>query len=262
MKRCAPGGAARLAGLALLLAMPVLLTLVLLRTAPPLRAQELVADLSNHLIAINTGFTGTDVVLFGAVDGPGDVAVVVQGPQDEAVVRRKSRVAGIWLNTESLTFAEVPGYYSVATTRPLSELVDGAVLARHEIGLDHLRLVPEESVTPEEEVAFRSALIRNKQEEGLYAADAGQVAFLGGRLFRTTIYFPANVPTGAYTVGVFLIRDGDVVNAQITPLAVSKVGLSADVSEFATRQSVLYGIFALVFAVAAGWLAGIIFRKV
>ena len=32
-------------------------------------AQSLVADLSNHLIAINTGFVGTEVVLFGAIDG-------------------------------------------------------------------------------------------------------------------------------------------------------------------------------------------------
>lgn len=257
--RCrAPGGAVRVAGSALLLA----LLATALPRIPALRAQELVADLSSHLIAINTGFTGTDVVLFGAVDGPGDVAVVIQGPQGEQVVRRKSRVAGVWINTDSLGFAEVPGYYSVAATRPLAGLVDDSVLARHEIGLEHLRLVPEETVAPAREAAFRSALIRNKQEAGLYGIASGQVIFLGERLFRTTIYFPANVPTGAYTVGIFLIRDGDVVNAQITPLAVSKVGLSADVSEFATRRSALYGIFALVFAIAAGWLASVIFRKV
>lgn len=261
MRRSARAGALGAAGL-ILLAAAVFCTAALFRASAPLRAQELVADLSSHLIAITTGFTGTDVVLFGAVDGPGDVAVVVQGPQGETVVRRKSRVAGIWLNTDSLGFAEVPGYYTVATTRPLAELAGEAVLSRHEIGVDHLRLVPEEDVAPEELGAFRAALIRNKQEQGLYGAGTDQVAFLGGRLFRTTIYFPANVPTGAYTVGVFLIRDGEVVSAQITPLAVSKVGLSADVSEFATRQSALYGVFALVFAIAAGWLASVIFRKV
>jgi len=32
-------------------------------------AASLVADLSNHLIAITTGFTGTDVLLFGAKEG-------------------------------------------------------------------------------------------------------------------------------------------------------------------------------------------------
>ena len=38
----------------------------------PLKAEPLVADLSNHLIAITTGFTGAQVLLFGATDGPGD----------------------------------------------------------------------------------------------------------------------------------------------------------------------------------------------
>lgn len=44
-------------------------------------AQQLVADLSSHLIAITTGFTGTEVVLFGTTDGAGDVAIVVTGPR-------------------------------------------------------------------------------------------------------------------------------------------------------------------------------------
>jgi uncharacterized protein (TIGR02186 family) len=227
-------------------------------------AQSLVADLSNHLIAINTGFVGTDVVLFGAVDGPGDVAVVVQGPPTEVMVRRKARVAGIWINAASMEFQQVPSFYSVATNRPLEQIIGDAVLARHEIGLGHLRLAPLSPgrASPDRIREFREALIRNKQEEGLYGKALGQVAFLGERLFRTNVYFPANVPTGAYTVSVFLIRDGDVVSAQTTPLTVSKVGFSAEIFEFAMRQSTFYGISAIIFAVAAGWLAGAIFRKV
>ncbi|EWY40423.1 hypothetical protein N825_34530 [Skermanella stibiiresistens SB22] len=227
-------------------------------------AQSLVADLSNHLIAINTGFVGTEVVLFGATDGPGDVAVVVQGPPSEVMVRRKSRIAGIWINAASLEFQQAPSFYSVATNRPLDQIVGDAVLARHEIGLSHLRLPPAAPgrAAPDTVREFREALIRNKQELGLYNTTHGQVAFLGERLFRTNVYFPANVPTGAYTVTAYLIRDGDVVSAQTTPLAVSKVGFSAEIFEFAVRQSTFYGISAIIFAVAAGWLAGAIFRKV
>jgi uncharacterized protein (TIGR02186 family) len=250
----------RLAAVALLLV--VLMACV--STSRTAWAQSLVADLSNHLIAINTGFVGTEVVLFGAVDGPGDVAVVVQGPPTEVMVRRKARVAGIWINAASMEFQQVPSFYSVATNRPLEQIIGDAVLARHEIGLGHLRLAPLSPgrASPDRIREFREALIRNKQEEGLYGKSLGQVAFLGERLFRTNVYFPANVPTGAYTVSVFLIRDGDVVSAQTTPLAVSKVGFSAEIFDFAMRQSTFYGISAIIFAVAAGWLAGAIFRKV
>ena len=61
-------------------------------------------------------------------------------------------------------------------------------------------------------------------------------------------------------IGLYLIRDGDVVSAQTTPLSVSKVGFSAEIYEFATRDSVFYGILAIMMAVGAGWLAGAVFR--
>ena len=226
------------------------------------RAQALMADLSSHLIAINTGFTGTEVVLFGSTDGPGEVAVVVRGPASEVTVREKGRVAGIWVNRVSMDFEQVPSFYGVATSRPLGQLADDSVLARHAIGLDHLRLAPRHAAESGRTARFREALIRAKQEAGLYTVEQGQVLFLGERLFRTNVYFPANVPTGTYTVQVFLIRDGDVVSAQTTPLSVSKVGFSADISEFALHDSAFYGLSAIMVAVAAGWLAGTVFRKV
>ena len=95
--------------------------------AGPARAEALVADLTSHLIAITTGFTGASVVLFGAIDGPGDVAVVVRGPDRDVTVRRKSRVAGIWMNSEEVIFGNVASFYFVAASRPLEEIVSPAV---------------------------------------------------------------------------------------------------------------------------------------
>jgi uncharacterized protein (TIGR02186 family) len=108
---------------------------------------------------------------------------------------------------------------------------------------------------------FSQALIRNKKNEDLYAEETGKVSFLGSRLFRTRIYFPSNVPTGTYTADVFLVRDGSVVSAQSTPLVVGKVGFGAELFDFAHQRPALYGILAVVVALAAGWLAGAIFRR-
>ncbi len=70
------------------------------------------------------------------------------------------------------------------------------------------------------------------------------------------------MPTGTYIVEVFLVRDRDVVSGQTTPLVVSKVGLDAAVSDFATRQAAAYGAIAVVTALMAGWLASLPFRSV
>lgn len=225
------------------------------------RAQTLIADLSEHLIAITTMFTGSDVVLFGTTDGQGEVVVVVTGPRTPVTVRNKARTAGIWVNRKSVTFNQVPGFYAVAASRPLEELASPAVLARHGIRPENVRLEPSRPMPQEQYKDFRDALIRNKQNEGLYVRDQAAVEFLGERLFRTDIHFPTNVPIGLFQVEVFLFRDGEVVAAQSTPLAVSKTGFSAEVYEFAHGQPALYGVGAVLAAVAAGWLGALAFRK-
>lgn len=237
---------------------------VLALGASPAAAQDLVADLSKHLVAITTGFTGTDVLLFGAMDADGEVVVVVTGPQADVTVRRKERVAGIWMNRTSLRFADVPSFYAVAASAPIDEIASDFVLARHRIGVPHLRLTPglrDRNVTPETMEEFRQALIAVKQDQELYPRRVGQVNILGNRLFRTEMYFPANVPTGSYTIQIFLFRDGQVVNAQTTPLLISKIGFGADVFEFAHGQAAVYGFLAIVFAAVAGWLGGVVFRR-
>jgi len=238
----------------------VLLIFSLLCWGQPVRAEGLVADLTSHLIAITTGFTGTSVVLFGATDGPGDVIVAVRGPDREMTVRRKSRVAGIWVNTQEVTFANVPSFYAVAASRPTADILSPSAAAFYRLGIANLKLVastPAPSVVVD---AFRTALERTQEQAGLFVEPMGKVDFLGGRLFRTTIAFPANVPTGTYLVEVFLVRDKDVVSGQTTPLVVSKVGVDAAVFEFSTRQPGFYGAIAVLTAVVAGWLASLPFK--
>ena len=243
-----------------------LLLAALLVVSPGLaQAQEeaLVADLSEHLIAITTAFVGTTVVLFGATDGEGEIIVTVVGPRDEQVVRKKNRVAGIWLNTDQMTFTNVPNYYFVASSKPLDLIAHPDVRLRLELGVDYLGLDPvsAEDRDISEIRAFEDALVRNKQRQLLYPAQPGVVRFLGPKLFRTSIPFPANVPPGIYQVQVFELEDGQVTDAQRSTLVISKIGLEANVYDLAQNQALFYGLMAIVIAITAGWLAGVIFRR-
>jgi uncharacterized protein (TIGR02186 family) len=250
----------------------VCLVLLAVAAGPAARAQEsqdelrpatpqLIADLSNHLIAITSDFTGTDLLVFGAVDGEGDILIVVRGPRDEAVVRRKSQVFGIWLNTKSVSFANTPGFYAVASTQPLDQLGADDVLRLHEIGVENLKLQPDADVSPEELDEFRNALIALKQREGLYSLTPAHIDVVGGRLFRATVAFPSETPVGTYIADVFLVQNGVVVAAQSSPLLVSKVGFGAEVFDFAHDESSVYGLFAVVAAMMAGFLGNLLFRR-
>jgi uncharacterized protein (TIGR02186 family) len=226
------------------------------------RGDPIVADLTSHLIAIGSGFTGASVVLFGAIEGPGDVIAVVRGPARDTTIWRKGKIAGIWVNAESATFASVPSFYAVAASRPFEEVLPRDTAALYRIGTGNLKLEAKPPTTPETARRFAEALIREQQQMGLFGTSPLKISFLGDRLFRTTIAVPANVPTGTYLVEVFLVRDRDVVGGQTTPLVVSKVGLDAAVSDFATRQAAAYGLIAVVTALVAGWLASLPFRSV
>jgi uncharacterized protein (TIGR02186 family) len=243
------------------LALAVLVTAAAVVWVRSAVAAELVASLSNHLVAITTGFTGSSVLLFGAIDGTGDVVVVVRGPEATEVVRRKARRLGIWMNEQEVIFDNVPGFYAVASSRPLSLVFPDGLAALYQIGVNNLRLVPRASAAPAPGPGPREALVRSKQRERLYGSTAGDIRFLGNRLFRTDMWIPANAPVGTYTVSVYLVRDGDVINAEITPLIVSRVGFEARVFDFAHRYSAAYGILAILIAAAAGWVANILFRK-
>ncbi|MBO6782036.1 MAG: TIGR02186 family protein [Alphaproteobacteria bacterium] len=226
------------------------------------RDDSLVADLSEDTIGISTGFTGASVLLFGATDGEGDVAIVVRAPNSSVVVRRKERIAGIWVNADELTFDDAPGFYHVAASRPLDDLLPKGILEANEIGVANIAFSPHDFLSDSDEEAFRAALVRNKQRAGLYSETTGDISFRGDRLFRTRLELPANVPTGQYDVSVYLIEDGSIVDWSSSSLVVEKVGFEAKLTEFAFEQAPLYGIIAILIALFAGWFAGFVFRKV
>ena len=255
-----------------------LLAAFVMMAASPALADQLVTDLSEHKIAIRSNFTGTQILLFGAVEAntPGeraldrDVIVVVTGPNRAMTVRRKARIARVWVNHDSLTFPRVPSYYAVASTRPLEVTAGIDILKREQIGIENVDLgTPkaqaidgsEEILPADEESTFTKALIRNKKREKLYLSDPGGVTFLGQTLFRATVDIPANVPVGLYTATVYLLRDGQVVDAIASPLYIDKSGLERFIYRLAHAQPLFYGLVAVLGAGLAGWLASALLRE-
>lgn len=110
-------------------------------SAQMLPPEDIQIGLSTDIVAITADFTGADLTIFGSVEnadpqvyrqGRYDVIVVLEGPGRPVVVRRKSRVLGVWVNTQSETFVNVPESYSVATTRAPQE-IDWDVVKRYTV---------------------------------------------------------------------------------------------------------------------------------
>jgi uncharacterized protein (TIGR02186 family) len=247
----------------------ILAAILLTVCANPAQADDLVAGLSQDIIQIASNYTGTDIVAFGAIEnmnvmtaaGPLDIVVAVRGPDADMTVRKKERLAGIWLNNHGVVMHSVPSYYYIASTRPLSAIAPEDTLRRYGLGLDEVRPRSSTARTPSIAKPYLQALVRHKLIEGLYNENAGGVEFLSPSLFRARVPVPADVPRGQYNVQVYLFRDGAVVSAQSTPLYVDQTGLERRLFNFAHHSPWAYGFSTVFMAAVLGWLSSMAFRR-
>jgi uncharacterized protein (TIGR02186 family) len=233
------------------------------------RPELVQSDVSMREISIQSNFTGVEIVLFGSIDfskapspdeKPYDVIMVVRGPDRPLVVRRKERIAGLWMNGDSKTFSAVPGFYAVLASRPFRAIASEETLKPLGIAfanIDFGKTVEVDGADDE----FRANLIRLQQERRLFQESDDAIGFIGRSLFRGSVDLPVNVPIGRYTTQVFLFRDGKLLSQSQSSLQVHKVGFERVVYMLAYRYPLTYGLLAVLIATSAGLLAWTAFRR-
>lgn len=239
-------------------------------TLPPVR-ETLNIGISSTEIAIVPDFAGTDVTVFGAIDnvdpmllvkGDYDIVVALEGPRDRITMRRKERVAGIWINRHSVVFEAMPKSYSMTSTRVLSQIASDVELTTHAVGLPRARILPSSFSGRAEEVAlYRDAFLKLKTESRLYQENPGGVKFVSSSLFAATIHIPADIPNGQHVIRAYLFKQGRVYDEKQINMRVVKTGLEEAITAAAFDQPLLYGVFAVLLAVLTGWSASLMFRK-
>jgi uncharacterized protein (TIGR02186 family) len=241
------------------------LLVAFLTFVPAAHAEDLVSGLSQDSIEITSNYAGSTIVVFGAIERPTtsaakhDIVVIVRGPPSSMTVRKKDHVAGIWINNEQATFYGMPSYYFAASTRPIEEIAARELLDRYGLGLR--RLEPSSVRTRAPAEPFRLALIRRKQEHGLYAEIPNGVEFLSETLFRVRVPVPAEVARGEYTAEVYLFEGGNMISAQVTPFYIDQTGLERQLFNFAHEWPFIYGTSAVAMALMLGWLSSLFFRQ-
>ena len=233
------------------------------------RAPVLVPDVSARNIEIRYTFAGAQLLLFGAILYPSgrvpedtpEIVVVVKGPAEPIIVREKQRIAGIWMNADSSRFRSAPSFYAVASSRPISRLVDERTAAIYELGLQNLQLSPGSGALPGKARRFEAGLLDLRRREGLYSENPNGVEITGGVLYRAVVRIPSQVPVGTYTAETFLIEDGRVLAVATRRIEIGKTGFERFVALAARRHSALYGLAAVLLSLGLGWSAAALFRR-
>jgi uncharacterized protein (TIGR02186 family) len=229
----------------------------------------LVPDVSQHEVILRQGFTGADLLLYGAILTPEghragadyDIVVVLEGPTSPMVLREKRKVAGMWVNAQSTTLRSVPGYYAVASTRPIDKIVDERTAAIYELGLGSLQLSPGETVDPAVQKRFAAGLADLMERKGLYGQNQNGVTITDQVLYRARIALPSSVQPGTYTAETFAISQGRVLTSAVARVEVKKEGFEKAVADYARHQAFSYGLLAVSVSVLMGWGAGRLFAR-
>ncbi|MEM7214942.1 MAG: TIGR02186 family protein [Pseudomonadota bacterium] len=238
-----------------------------------LAMEKLQMGISVDLVPVSSGFAGQDIVIFGSIEnadqaqlyrGEYDVVIEVIGEMEDAIVRKKDWIGGIWVNASSRDYTDVPSYYSVLSRNKLGDVSDLSILNSMGIGIDNLKAKPVDRGNIEEFLTqgeFSSALRRIRIEENLFSEDPTALEQLSPSLFRATLSLPPNVPIGVHKVRAHLFKDGKKLDEIENSFQIRKVGFERWMYDFAHEQSLLYGIMCVLLAIFTGWAANAMFRK-
>lgn len=250
----------------------LLLPLTASAQTPPNTGASLPAAVVEEQIAVSSDYRGSFITVFGVNPdrrGRGDIVVVVRGPNQAAVVMRKRRVFGLWVNGEPVRFSEAPSFFAVLSTRPLRSIVSPQAIIQY--GLDPAASARLESGTGDADPsAYRNALVRLRRAQGLYQEYSGRsppdrrrggLTTYPGGLFRAEVRLPANAPIAQYRADAYVFREGQLISSQNIPISVSRVGVERSIHDLATKFSWAYGVLTVLLALAAGWSAAFLFRR-
>lgn len=236
-----------------------------------MRDPVLVPEISQHDIVLRQGFTGTELLLYGAVFDPRrragntgdyDIVVVLKGPSRPIRLREKEQVFGMWVNSDSMAYRSVPSFYALASSRAVADIVDTRTAAIYELGLDYLQLSPSGAIDPAEQDRFSAGLVDLLIRRELYAQFDGAVTISQGVLYTARLPIPSNVIPGRYVAETFAITDGRVVASATSSVQVRKEGFEQAVENGAENFGLFYGLLAVAFSLGMGWLAGRLFALV
>lgn len=254
------------------LAAPALTAIGLVFGAAGAAAETLVTSLSSHQVQISSNYTGSQIVVFAAVQRDDqtiarasgyDAAIVVRGPRQQVLtVREKERLGPIWINRAQTKFVDIPSYYALLTSRPLDELTSEIMRGRLRLGGDMV-FEPETGEAPAltGENRFRDALVRLRARDGLYLHVDRGVTFINPTIFRAGIPLPAEAPPGNYEVEVILFTDGLAIARDRTNFELVKTGFEQRIATLSETNSVGYGVATAFMALFFGWLATVVFRR-
>lgn len=242
----------------------ILCSLVALFCLPVLSLAAVTCQTTPSLVNITLGYHGVPVQIQGDSAPGDDVIVKVSTAPADAHLKYKGKAAGIfWMKLGTLIFKNIPGTYLLSSSSAIDKALSPAAREQNNIGYEALQ----KKVTIEAEKGelpkgdWFKQFIEFKEHEQVYAVAEGNVKVDAAGGYKLDLKWPFQAQPGKYTVEVITANNGQVTGQAQSSITVEMVGFVAKISNLASDHRAMYGIIAIVVALAVGFAVGNIFKK-
>ena len=232
-------------------------------------AQAMLTAKANHdHITIDFFYNGSSVSVKGISDPGRDLVIKIASPDGHQVLKQKGKVAGmLWMNVGILTFENTPNFYEVFSTRHIDDMLAKEEQKKYTLGYkaleEHAELKP--STSAQEKSQWFGEFVKFKEASKLYKAEDGKIETTvlpdGHEQYYILTQWPYQATPGAYTVTVYAVKDGKVVEQAESQVTVEQVGMVKTLATMARESAAVYGFLSVGIALTAGFGVGMIFRK-
>jgi hypothetical protein len=228
---------------------------------------ELTTQISPQNIAIKLLYHGTRLNIKGKSNANDDLIIKISSDPIAAHMKFKGKAAGLfWMKMGDINFEQVPAVYILATSGDLGSLLQKEQQINEGIGFDSIKTGSkvETSIPGMDPERWIDEFIKFKKSENLYSLKEGSIIRhhdAQGNEYQLDINWPYQAGPGTYNIEVLAVRDGKVVAKTRTSLEVARAGIVAKLSYLAFNQAAVYGIVAIIVAMAAGFAVGALFKK-
>ncbi|MCX8515637.1 MAG: TIGR02186 family protein, partial [Alphaproteobacteria bacterium] len=217
-------------------------------------------------VKMGINFRGEQIFVSGELSDPQqDVVATLTGPEVSVELWQKQRMFGVWVNGRKRFFTSIPSYYFWATSNEQS--------VNYFLPLEKYLLLVGENALSE---TFYDRLSNNQSDtEKIYSNGLLQTLSARKNYFvkpmpiskvNNQFYFVAPItpesPIGRYHLNVYYLMNKHLVGTRQAIVIVDKTGIEEKVSNFAKKNSLLYGLVAIMIAGAFGYGSSLIYGYV
>jgi hypothetical protein len=214
------------------------------------------------VLNIGTFYSAGQVSISGEVPAGQDVIVEIAGPAANGQFDLKGRVGPFWMTRGKAEMESAPAMYVLLLPggpdwqQKASALGLGLQKLKNKISIQSDTLPPDE---------LFNMFVELKKSEGLYAVQDNAVTYApaenGHRRFTAVCNFPRSTPLGKYQIKATAVADGAKDRRLSGSFLVDEVGFTRLVYDLATKQRLTYGILAVLIALFAGAVMGLLFKS-